>query len=456
MPPLVAADPARRVRWALVALTLAAPAAGVAIGQMQSAAEHESIAYSATMPADAVAQLQKKIDSGEVTLTFDPAHGYLSSVLENLKVPVSSQGLVFSRTSLQTDRITPWTPRAVYFNDDVYVGWVQGGPIMEVATVDPKLGAVFYSLEQQPSGTPKFERQTHTCLQCHDSSATGGVPGFIVRSVLADRYGYSVSSIGDDVTTDRTPLADRWGGWYVTGTSGEQTHVGNVMAPVLAHEIGNVKNYLARNPLPSGANVTDLAGRFSSKPYLSKDSDIVALLVLTHQSFVHNLITNANYETRKALFDEQRLKQERGDTSAAHLDSTMMRVDNAALRLVRAMLFVKEITFESPIAGTSRFTVDFPKRGPRDRQGRSLRDLDLSQRLFKYPLSYLIYSESFNALPDVVKDRVYRRISDVLTGEDKSPEFAQMSAADRQAILGILQDTKPDFGATVTRSRTAH
>src|SRR5205085_6191073 len=140
--------------------------------------EQVPINYSKSTPADAVAKLQQQIDEGGVTLAYDEAHGYLPAVLKALKVPVSSQGLVFSRTSLQVDRIAPWTPRAIYFNDDVYVGWVQGGPIMEIASVDPALGAVFYTLRQDPTGRPAFERQTQTCLQCHDSSSsTGGVPG---------------------------------------------------------------------------------------------------------------------------------------------------------------------------------------------------------------------------------------------------------------------------------------
>ena len=138
---------------------LALPVAGAALAG-QSDGEQGAIAYASTAPTDAVSRLQRDLDEGRTTLEFDPKHGYLPSVLSHLHVPVSSQGLVFSRTSLQVDHIAPWAPRAVYFNDDVYVGWVQGGPIMEVADADPKLGGVFYTLEQQPGEHPKFERQT--------------------------------------------------------------------------------------------------------------------------------------------------------------------------------------------------------------------------------------------------------------------------------------------------------
>lgn len=435
---------------AVVALV---PFTAVLLAQLPVSEEHEAIGYTNATPTDAVARLQRKIDSGEVKLEFDPAHGYLPSVLKNLDVPVSSQGLIFSRTSLQVDHIAPWTPRAVYFNDEVYVGWVQNGPIMEVATADPKLGGVFYTLDQKPSDHPVFQRQGQMCLQCHSSSVTGGAPGFIVRSVFTDRYGYPVSAIGEGATTDRTPIKDRWGGWYVTGTTGEQRHMGNVMSTMLVHEISNVKSQLAQLDYDAAANVTDLKGRVSTKAYLAPSSDIVAIMVLTHQSYVHNLITNASYEARKALYDEQLALRNRGDAQppAGHLETTMVRIQSAAERLVRGLLFVKEAPLSSPIRGSSTFAADFVARGPRDSRGRSLREFDLKQRLFKYPLSYLIYSDDFDALPGVVKDIVYRRLHEVLSGDDKSPEFAPLSDADRSAILGILEETKPDFSAVSTK-----
>ncbi len=414
---------------AIVLFCVASSAALVA--QLPTAAEHESIAYSKSTPTDRVARLQQQIDAGEVTLEYDAAHGYLPAVLRALKVPVSSQGLVFSRTSLQVDRIAPWTPRAVYFNDDVYVGWVQNGPIMEVADVDPKLGGVFYTLDQQPTDHPRFERQTHTCLQCHDSSSlTGGVPGFIMRSVFTDRYGYPVAS-GAGATTDRTPLDERWGGWYVTGTMGNLPHKGNVMAPVLAHEVGNVQSYLAKNRFVSEKDVTALDDRFDTSPYLAPDSDAVALLVLAHQTYVHNLITITGYEARKADY----------------LHSGDAAMQGAAERLVRAMLFVKAAPFAAPVKGTSAFAEEFPKAGPHDKAGRSLRDLDLTSRLFKYPLSFLIYSESFDALPESARGYVFRRLDEILSGKDQSEDFAHLTADDRTAIREILLETKPQFAA---------
>ncbi len=424
----------RRRTYIITSVLLFATAAG-AVAQLPTSADHDAIAYATSAPGDAIARLQARIDAGEVTLTYDEARGYLPSLLEHLNVPTSSQGLVFSRTSLQLDRIAPWSPRAIYFNDDVYVGWVQGGAIIEVASVDPKLGAVFYSLPQAQETRPRFARETHTCLVCHDSSSvTGGVPGLIVRSVIPDRYGYGLAPVGKGITTDQTPLHERWGGWYVTGTHGQQTHMGNVIAPVLSHEVGNMKSYLAAAKLPSGDNVTDLRGRVDVEPYLTPHSDIVAMMVLAHQATIHNLITRAGYEGRVA-------EREGG------LSET--RIRNAAEPLVRGLLFVKEAPLTAPLKGTSGFTEEFGARGPRDTKGRSLRDLDLERRLFKFPLSYLIYSESFDALPPAVKEYVYRRLLEILGGRDTSPDFSHLTAADRAAVLEILKDTKPELTGSV-------
>ena len=97
------------------------------------------------------------------------------------------------------------------------------------------------------------------------------------------------------------------------------------------------------------------------------------------------------------------------------------------------------------ITSTPGFAKDFVRRGPRDAKGRSLRDFDLERRLFKYPCSYLIYSAAFDGMPADVREYVLRRLYEVLTGADRAPEFAHLSAADRKAILEILVATKPNL-----------
>ena len=383
--------------------------------------------YSAATPNDVISRLQEKIDSGEVKLAFDEQHGYLSSLLGLLNIPSSSQALVYSKTSFQLDTIAPWSPRAIYFNDDVYIGWVQRGRVIEVAAVDPKLGAVFYTLDQNEEGKPRFQREFNNCLQCHDSTSnTGGVPGFVVQSVYADRYGYPLPSSQNPVSSDRTPLRERFGGWYVTGTHGDQLHMGNFVAPEAAHEIGNAKIFIERLDLKPTGNVSDLSSRFNTEPYLQPKSDIVSLMLLVHQTYLHNLMTIASTETR--------------------LEENS---SNKAEALVKGLLFVREAEITAAIKGSEQFAKDFTAVGPKDRKGRSLRELDLTTRMMKYQLSYLIYSTGFDGLSNSVKGYVYRRLNEILTGKDQSHEFQHLTAANRKAILEILRETKPDFVAVV-------
>ncbi|MFC1759313.1 hypothetical protein ACFL2H_11195, partial [Planctomycetota bacterium] len=207
----------------LLCCCYAFPAAG------QIAFDQPPIDYTNSAPNDRIAGLQAKIDSGEVQLDFEEERGYLRSVLHHLNIPISTQSLVFSKTSFQLRRITPRTPRALYFNDDVYIGWVIDGDVIEVSAVDPQLGANFYTLEQRQTKRPKFTRRTHACLQCHGSTLTEGVPGHLVRSVYPNEDGHPILSARTFRTDHSSPLEQRWGGWYVTGEHGKQRHLGNLL-----------------------------------------------------------------------------------------------------------------------------------------------------------------------------------------------------------------------------------
>ena len=415
------------------------PALGAALAQSSNDFEHEPINYSASTSENTISRLQQRIDKGEVSLRFDSRQGYLPSVLALLKVPVSSQMLVFSKTSFQRDLISPTSPRAIYFNEDAYVGWVQGGEMLEFTAVDPQLGAVFYTLSQAAAAKPKFVRQKYECLSCHQSGMTSGVPGHMVRSVYPGRDGLPFFSAGSVVSNDQSPMKERWGGWYVTGTHGGQRHMGNL----ILRNAGEAEGA----DLSQGANVTDLRRHADLSRYPTRHSDIVALMVLEHQTHLQNLITKANYETRRALHFEAALKRDLKEPGDKHFDSTLSRIRSVGEPLVRAMLFVKEAPLTAPVQGTSGFQQEFARGGVRDPQGRSLRELDLKQRLFRYPLSYLIYSKSFDGLPPLAKEYVYRRLRQVLTGQEKGEEFAHLTDADRKAILEILTATKPDFAA---------
>jgi hypothetical protein len=411
-------------------------AGGVVGAQSDGDFDHGIIAYSKTATTDPIAQLQRRINSGEVTLKSDEQLGYLPAILRELKVPASSQTLVFSKTSFQFTQIGPRLPRALYFNDDVYVGHVQGSRLMEFAAVDPKLGAVFYTLDEDEKGPPRFQREIYFCLICHDSGAiTNGVPGFMTLSVMPDKEGNAMRSAPANAMSDQTPFSSRWGGWYVTGTHGAQQHRGNTIV--------SIGTPFERVDWSQGANQTKVDPRVDTSEYLRPTSDIVALIALTHQTRIHNLITRANYETLQALHDAE-------NAGSSGSGVTAERIRSAVEPLVRGMFFVNEAPLTDSVRGVSGFAEEFEKNGKRDHKGRSLKDLDLNRRFLRYPFSYLIYSPAFDALPAPAKNYFYERARAILAGTDTA-NFGHLSAEDRAAISEILIDTKPDFARAASR-----
>lgn len=403
--------------------------------------EAPPVNYNKAEASNPVEDLNGLLRTGEQTLTFDDEHGYLKSVLDLLDVPDSSQMLVFSKTSFQLRRISRRRPRAIYFNDDVYVGWVQGGDTLEVSVADDHLGAVFYTLRQKPVDRPQLTRDRGQCTICHASARTSGVPGHLVRSVYPSSSGQPNFGAGTFTTDHRSPFKERWGGWFVSGTHGKLRHMGNVTADEEAPQS------LDRE---AGANVRDLSDHVNTGPYLTNHSDIVALMVLEHQTRMHNLITRLNFETRSAQHYDAIMNKALERRADHRSESTTRRINSAAEKLVEYMLFSAEFPLSAAVAGTSTFAADFSKRGPRDSQGRSLRELDMKRRMMKYPCSYLIYSTPFDALPEAAKSRVYERLLEVLSGEDQSEAFAHLSTRDRGNILEILRDTKRDLPASWT------
>jgi hypothetical protein len=385
---------------------------------------HPAIQYLQRSSDDAVSRLSAQLERGTITLDFRAdGSGYLASVLRNLGVNTDSQGLVFSKTSSQAAKISPRSPRAIYFADDVAVGFVPGGEVIELAARDPEQGVSFYTLDNQSQDRPVFTRR-EACLRCHNGPATGGVPGMFVSSVFPSATGTPYAE-GAIVTDHRTPFSDRYGGWYVNGRHGELRHRGNAVAPNPAQP-----DALAT----AGAqNLANLAGRVPTNGYLSPVSDIVALLTFEHQTQMTNLITRLGWEARIAHYDSR---------TAAITPALASSID----ALVAYMLFADEAPLSAPVEGVSSFTRTFVERGPRDPAGRSLREFDLRTRLFRYPLSYMVYDAAFDRLPGPILDRVYRRLFDVLTErEEDRRTFARLTRADRRSILDILKDTKPNL-----------
>lgn len=387
--------------------------------------DHPAIAYSTRLTTNVADALNARALAGQVSLPYDDTTGYLKPVLDALNVSVDSQIVVFSKTSLQSQIIQPRNPRVIYFNDSVAVAWVRGG-FIEIAAHDPAQGAVFYRVLRATAGPPTMFRD-NGCLQCHNSFATLGVPGFLAKSVPSAVDGNALPWLGNYLTDHRSPITERWAGWFVTGKAGTSRHLGN--APVADRNIDDVKIEDAN------LNLGDLRSRFDTRGYLSPHSDVVALLVFDHQLRMMNLLTRIGWQARTLAHD--------GRSEAAIL--TGLR--DIATETVDYMLFVDEAPL-SGVSGTSGFAESFSRRGPRDSKGRSLRDLDLKQRLFTHPCSYMIYSDAFEQLPPAAKRAIYARLWDVLSGAVRAPKYARLSAVDRDGIIEILRETKKDLPAS--------
>jgi hypothetical protein len=364
-------------------------------GVFTGALDHPAIEYAKRPVHDPVAELNRRLDSGQ-KLAFDPAHGYLPAVLKALGIPVESQITVFAKSSFQQHLISPKNPRAIYFNDSVVVGWVRGGPMLEIASQDARQGTIFYTLNQWQSREPRLARRDD-CLTCHESYDTLGVPGMLLRSVYPEPDGTVIRELGSYNIDHRVPFARRWGGWFVNGKTDILSHLGNAAF--------------------KGENEIE-AVEPDFKGYLSPGSDMVALMVFDHQMHMTNLLTRVGWETRFAIHEKT---------------LTPEKLDRMAAEVADYMMFAGEAKLSSPVRGTQGFEERFASQGPFDGKGRSLRQFDLNRRLMKYPCSYMIYSPAFDALPAEAKEAIYRRM------------WSRLSGPDHQAIVEILKATKPDL-----------
>lgn len=419
----------RLASWLLLAAVLTAPLAEAQIAvrnQGYIPFSDAPIFYRSEDIDDPVARLRKQIEQGRAKLVYDTKdHGYLKSVLKLLDVPISSQTLVFSKTSFQYPKISPEHPRALYFNDDVYVGVVHQGKEIELVSFDARQGAIFYLLHEQQAQQPALERAELDCTQCHIAPGTRGVPGVLLRSVHPTNTGTLASGARSFITDQESPLSERWGGWYATG---------KLSGATLANAVA------AGDSAGTTPKLVPPEKSFDASAYLAPGSDEVALLVLAHQTQMHNLITLTNYKTRIALHAA-------GAASDGPLsEATRRQFERPAEQLLRYLLFSKEAPLpgldSKQVIESSAFAREFAARGPRDSKGRSLRDFDLSTRTFRYPCSYLIYSEAFDALPEPSRSYVYQRLFQVLSGADQHEDFQALSSQDRRAILEILLETK--------------
>jgi hypothetical protein len=383
------------------------------------------IRYSDSKADDSLSRLAADLESGVRKVEGETPLERLKFVLRELKVPEESQMMVFSKTSHQNALIHPKNPRALYFSEEAYVGYVPGGAI-EAVVIDPDLGPTFYLIE---SGGPlglKIERDLSNCMSCHGTARTENVPGMQVRSVYPNADGHPLLSMGTSHVTHETPLEERWGGYYVSGRS-SLPHLGN-------------RTYEEDGPDDARpSDLVDLRDKIDVSKYPRATSDIVALMVLEHQCRMHNLLTAASLQYQRARFLGRAL-----DPSADPDEGSAGRVaDGMAERIVACLLFKDEADPGDGIEGGEAFQKAFTARFPRTKAGDSLADFQLYDRMFKNRCSYMIYSRSFRDLPPRVKRPVLDRLKSVLAGDDAA--FDWLKGSERKRIAAILAETLPDW-----------
>ena len=419
------------VTWHITVLTMAIVAAPLSMAL--EIHEQPPLRYSETASNDPMALLARDWEHGRNLIRAERPLEFLRELLVKLDVPEATQVLVFSKTSHQNGLITPQTPRALYFSDETYVGYVQGGAI-EVIACDDLLGPVFYLIDTGLDGGAARVRRTASCLSCHATARTENVPGMLVRAVVPDRDGRPILQVGSHLTTAASPLPERWGGWYVTGTHEGVRHMGNVTAtpddPVL--DTGE------------GANWKSLTGKIDTSRYLRPTSDIVALMVLEHQCRMHNLITKAGIEYRRALWLSKATRpdlDENDETTVSHRVAV-----SVADEILREMLFVDEAE-PGPmgVEGGLEFQEAFKRNARVSRGGRSLKDFRLYKRIFQHRCSYMIHTKAYASLPAKVRGLIHAGLRDILLDQGGGEDFADIGRSERRRIAEILDDTHPQW-----------
>lgn len=413
---------------------------GHGFAQTTETYEKPPISYSETEPSNAITCLESRLIESQM-MRGKSDREIMELLLRELKIPVASQILVFSKTSLQRSRIDPRHPRAMYFNDHCYIGWCPGG-LMEVAVMDPVLGPVFYAFdpgEARSEKGPRFVRDQN-CLSCHGGNFVRGIPSVFARSVPTDDEGEPLLRLGSEVIDYRTPFEDRWGGWYVTGRHGDARHRGNIFSQ-------DDRGQLVAD-VEAGANISDLSPFFDTSRYLTNTSDVVALMVFEHQIAMHNALTRAAFDARRMAHYQETLQRELGEpiTAEPSFDSVKRVFENRAVEVVDHLLFKDEADLpRGGLQGSEAFQRAFTAAARRNAEGDSLRDLNLEKRLFENRCSYLIYSENFRALPAPLKRRVYEKLAQALHPTDPDDRYYYLRYSERARIASILRETLPDL-----------
>lgn len=378
------------------------------------APEHD---YWNRTPRDPFTLLKDDLEAGRLNLDDSSEKAYLVSLLKALKIPAETQMLVYSTTSLQLSLISPRSPRALYFNDEIYLGYVPGGKI-EIVSIDPELGAIFYIFDIPRGGVRPVAERSRRCMNCHSDEETREVPGIVIKSVIPGPTGGSLESYRGGLSGHGIPLSDRFGGWHVTGAESLKKHWGNLTGRFTPEGI-------VTTPLRPGE-------RFDWSVFPVATSDLLAHLLHEHQAGFVNRVVESQYRLRTAL------ARGRGRL----LEPDRIDMERQVEELTRYLLFADEAPLpKGGIAGDAALKEAFLASARTTPGGASLRELDLKTHLFRNRCSYMIHSPLFQSLPEGFRRRVYQRIERALAASPVDPEFAYLRPDEKARIREILRVT---------------
>lgn len=407
-------------------------ALGLALGQAVLSAEESGALDFADLerpehdywnrtPTDPFTRLIGDLESGRLGLDESSEKAYLVSLLKALKIPVSTQTLVYSTTSLQLRLISPRSPRAIYFNEEIYLGYVPGGKI-EIVSIDPELGAIFYIFDIPKAGVRPVAERSRRCMNCHSDEDTREVPGIVIKSVVPGPTGGSLESYRRGITGHEIPLSDRFGGWHVTGGENLGKHWGNLTGRLSPAG-------LQTEPLPPGE-------RFDWSTFPVATSDVLAHLLHEHQAGFVNRVVETHYRLRTAL----------ANGKGRFLEADRADMERQVEELTRYLLFADEAALpDGGIAGDPLLKEEFLAARRSAANGESLRDFDLKTHLFRNRCSYMIYTPLFQSLPEGFRRRIYQRMERALAASPADAEFSHLRPDEKARLRVILAETVPGW-----------
>lgn len=303
------------------------------------------------------------------------------------------------------------------------MGWVPGGDFLEVTASSPTTGNNFYSISGS-GNNPVLNKETHRCLRCHGGSFTRDIPSPLVRSVFPDSNGQPIFKAGTTFVDHTTPMKDRQGGWFVTGTKSKNR--------------GNLVYQETERGADQG-RIFDMSD-IRNIDYPGEGSDRVALLILEHQSELHRLLAHLSLQTQTALYSQRKFDELLGRTERLS-DSTKRQIKSVGDKVLRYMFFKDEAELPCISLKYSPYAQYFNGNGPKDSKGRSLYDLRMAGQMFEYPFSYMVYSDAFQSLPDEALEYLTAELAAILNPDSNYEGYNHLTRSDKLVIRQILEET---------------